>query len=207
MRSTWLKPRTSSRRRARLAVAEEVGGLLRQRDRARRLASEIRGETRAWRRAPRARQPCPTRRGRRLRLHLLVQEVAAHRVARAVTLPLENTTWKRCARRASGTSRRSRRDTRARCAGSARRSASGRARGSCPSSGRSARPHVQRERVVAAQVLDVEHFQARLLHLDDHVGEARDPAAGEHVLADEEIGVEAPDVADEVDEPDAALFR
>src|SRR5262245_28382988 len=54
-------------------------------------------------------------------------------------------------------------------------------------------PGVERERVVAPQVLDVQHFQPRLLHLDDHVGEARDPAAGKDVLADEVVGLEMPD--------------
>src|SRR5688572_27209916 len=68
-------------------------------------------------------------------------------------------------------------------------------------------PDVQRERVMAPQVLDVEHLEAGLLHLDDHVGEARDPAAGEHVAADEEVGVVAPDVADEVQQADAALLE
>src|SRR6187455_2012892 len=48
-------------------------------------------------------------------------------------------------------------------------------------------PRVERERVMAAQVLDVEHFEAGLLHLDDHLGEARNPAAGKHVLADEVV--------------------
>src|SRR5688500_15802136 len=68
-------------------------------------------------------------------------------------------------------------------------------------------PDVERERVVAAQVLDVEDFQPGLLHLDDRVGEARDPSAGEHVFADEEVGVVVPDVADEVHQPDAAVLE
>src|SRR3954471_16847037 len=50
-------------------------------------------------------------------------------------------------------------------------------------------PMVERDRVMPAQVLDVEHLQAGLLHLAHRVGEARDPAAGEHVLADEVIGL------------------
>src|SRR5688572_28897523 len=65
-------------------------------------------------------------------------------------------------------------------------------------------PHVERERVVAPEVLDVEHLEPGVLHLDDDVVQARDPAAGKHVLADEEVGVEAPDVADEMDQADAA---
>src|SRR6185295_13648035 len=65
-------------------------------------------------------------------------------------------------------------------------------------------PDVERERVVAAQVLDVQHLEAGFLHLDDDVGEARDPAAREDVLADEIVGVEMSDVADEVDQPEAA---
>src|SRR2546423_4788577 len=40
-------------------------------------------------------------------------------------------------------------------------------------------PDIEREGVMAPQVLYVEHFQAGLLHLDDHVGEAGDPAARE----------------------------
>src|SRR5919204_3456690 len=65
-------------------------------------------------------------------------------------------------------------------------------------------PDIQREGVMAPQVLDVEHFQARVLHLDDHVGEARDPATGKDVLADEVVGLEVPHVADEVDEAEPA---
>src|SRR5919204_3878866 len=65
-------------------------------------------------------------------------------------------------------------------------------------------PHVQGERVVAPQVLDVQHFQSRALHLDDDVGEARDPAAGKDVLTDEVVGLEVADVTDEVDEAEPA---
>src|SRR4051812_25964305 len=65
-------------------------------------------------------------------------------------------------------------------------------------------PGVERERVVPAQVLDVEDFEAGLFHLDDHIGEARDPAARENVLADEVVGLEMADVADEVDQAQAA---
>src|SRR5581483_2176774 len=65
-------------------------------------------------------------------------------------------------------------------------------------------PHIQGERVVAPQVLDVQHFQPGPLHLDDHIGEARDPAAGKYVLADEVISLEMPDMADEMDEAEAA---
>src|SRR4029079_2974555 len=68
-------------------------------------------------------------------------------------------------------------------------------------------PCIERERVMAAQVLDVEHLEPRLLHLDDHVREARDPAAGEDVLADEVVGVEVADVADEVDQAEAARLE
>src|SRR5690242_2050309 len=68
-------------------------------------------------------------------------------------------------------------------------------------------PRVERERVVPAQVLDVEHLEPGLLHLDDHVGEAGDPAAGEDVLADEVVGLEVADVADEVDEAEAARLE
>src|SRR3989441_5766051 len=65
-------------------------------------------------------------------------------------------------------------------------------------------PRVERERVVAAQVLDVQHFEAGALHLDDGIGKARDPAAGKHVAADEELGLEASDVADEMQHAEAA---
>src|SRR5438309_5102253 len=65
-------------------------------------------------------------------------------------------------------------------------------------------PHVERERVMPAQVLDVENLEPGLLHLDHHVGEARDPAAGEDVLADEVVGLVVADVADEVDQAEAA---
>src|SRR5262245_19342652 len=65
-------------------------------------------------------------------------------------------------------------------------------------------PGVERERVVTAQVLDVEYLEAGLFHLDDHVGEARDPAAGEDVLADEVVGLGVADMADEVDQAEAA---
>ena len=66
-------------------------------------------------------------------------------------------------------------------------------------------PGVERERVVAAQVLDVEHLEAAALH------RRRSPRArlgiqppGKHVLADEELGVAHADVADEVDHAQAA---
>src|SRR6266513_393968 len=65
-------------------------------------------------------------------------------------------------------------------------------------------PRVERESVVAAQVLDVEHLEAGALHLDDGIGEARDPAAWKHVAADEELGLEAPDVADEMQHAETA---
>src|SRR5438067_1304989 len=65
-------------------------------------------------------------------------------------------------------------------------------------------PDVQRERVVPAQVLDVEDLEAGLLHLDGDVGQARNPAARKDVFADEVIGLEIADVADEVDETQAA---
>src|SRR5687768_10491945 len=68
-------------------------------------------------------------------------------------------------------------------------------------------PGIQRKRVVPAHVLDVEHLQAAALHLDDHFGEARDPAAGKDVLADEEVGVQAPDMPDEVQHAQAAVLE
>src|SRR5437667_4797953 len=68
-------------------------------------------------------------------------------------------------------------------------------------------PHVERKRVVPAQVLDVEDLESRLLHLDHHVGEARNPAAGEDVLADEVVGLVVADMADEVDQAEAARLE
>src|SRR2546427_4571759 len=65
-------------------------------------------------------------------------------------------------------------------------------------------PRVERERVVSAQVLDVQHFEASALHLDDGVGEARDPAARENVFADEKLGLEMPDVADKMQHAETA---
>src|SRR5437773_6081854 len=56
-------------------------------------------------------------------------------------------------------------------------------------------PHIERERVVPAQVLDVENLEPGLLHLDHHVGEAPDPAAGAHVLADAVAGLVVADFA------------
>src|SRR3989475_13335979 len=51
------------------------------------------------------------------------------------------------------------------------------------------RPVVERERVVAAQVLDVHDFQPAALAPVDRLGKARDPAAGKDVLAYPELGV------------------
>src|SRR2546425_3929986 len=68
-------------------------------------------------------------------------------------------------------------------------------------------PDIQRERVVPAQVLHIEDLEPGLLHLDHHVGEARDPAAREHVLADEVVGLVVADVADEVDQAEAARLE
>ena len=66
------------------------------------------------------------------------------------------------------------------------------------------RPGVQGQGVVAAQVLDVDHFQAEALHLDHRVGQAGNPAAGKHVLADEQLGVAAADMADEMQQAQPA---
>src|SRR2546429_4251766 len=66
------------------------------------------------------------------------------------------------------------------------------------------RPGVERERVVAAQVLDVQHFEAGALHLDDGIGKARDPAAGEHVAAGEENRVGEGDVGGGKEHAEAA---
>src|SRR5579859_1910406 len=69
------------------------------------------------------------------------------------------------------------------------------------------RPGIEREGVVPAQVLDVDDLEAGLLHLDDDVGEARDPAAREDVLADEVLGLEVADMADEMDQTQAARLE
>src|SRR5437879_2565631 len=69
------------------------------------------------------------------------------------------------------------------------------------------RPVVERQRVVAAQVLDVDHLQPAALAPVDRLGEARDPAAGEAVLAYPELGVAHADVADEVDHPEPARLE
>src|SRR5262249_47658225 len=59
-------------------------------------------------------------------------------------------------------------------------------------------PRVQRVRIMAAQILDVDNLQTAVLHCVEGFGEARDPAAREHVLADVELGVARADVADEM---------
>src|SRR6266508_3089441 len=69
------------------------------------------------------------------------------------------------------------------------------------------RPVVERERVVAAQVFDVHHFEPAALAPVDRLGEAGNPAAGEDVLADPELGVAHADVADEVDHPEPARLE
>src|SRR6266704_138468 len=66
------------------------------------------------------------------------------------------------------------------------------------------RPVVEGERVVAPQVLDVHHFKPAALAPDDRLGEAGDPAPGEDVLAYPELGVAHADMADEVDDAQAA---
>src|SRR3954468_14594455 len=68
-------------------------------------------------------------------------------------------------------------------------------------------PGVERERVVPAQVLHVDDLEPRLLHFDDHIGEARDPAARKNIFSDEEIRVVPPDVPDEVNQSQAALLQ
>src|SRR5258706_12204653 len=66
------------------------------------------------------------------------------------------------------------------------------------------RPVVERERVVAPQVLDVHDFQPAALAPVDRLGKARDPAAGQDVLAYPELGVAHADMTDEVDHPEPA---
>src|SRR5437762_7083381 len=65
-------------------------------------------------------------------------------------------------------------------------------------------PCVERQRVVAAQVLDVENLEPGILHQRDGVGEAWNPAAGKHVVTDEEFGFAPADVTDEMQHAEAA---
>src|SRR5258708_27160678 len=69
------------------------------------------------------------------------------------------------------------------------------------------RPGVERQRVVAPQVLDVHDLQSAALAPVDRCGEAGNPAAGEDVLAYPELGVAHADVADEVDHPQPARLE
>src|SRR5256886_4893137 len=69
------------------------------------------------------------------------------------------------------------------------------------------RPVVERQRIVAPQVFDVHDLQAAALAPVDRLGEARDPAPREDVLADPELGVAHPDVTDEVDHPEPARLE
>src|SRR6266571_3285017 len=66
------------------------------------------------------------------------------------------------------------------------------------------RPVVEREGVVAPQVLDVHHLEPAALAPDDRLGEAGDPASRKDVLANPELGVAHADMADEVDDAQAA---
>src|SRR5882672_7080383 len=69
------------------------------------------------------------------------------------------------------------------------------------------RPVIQSQRVVAPEVFDVHDLQPAALAPVDRLGEAGDPAAGEDVLADPELGVAHADVADEVDYPEPARLE
>src|SRR5438445_1675132 len=69
------------------------------------------------------------------------------------------------------------------------------------------RPVVEREGVVAPQVLDVHDLQPAALAPDDRLGEAGDPASRKDVLANPELGVAHADVADEVDHPEPARIE
>src|SRR5438067_3135410 len=60
------------------------------------------------------------------------------------------------------------------------------------------RPGVQRQRIVAAQIFNVDNLEAGILHQRNRIGEARYPATGENVVTDEEFRFAASDVADEV---------
>src|SRR6516162_5921882 len=68
-------------------------------------------------------------------------------------------------------------------------------------------PDIERERVVPAQVLDVDHFQSAGLHHDDDIGKARNPSTRKDVLPDEELGIAPADMADEMQHPEAARLE
>src|SRR5438445_12833301 len=69
------------------------------------------------------------------------------------------------------------------------------------------RPVVERQRVVAPQVLDVHDFQPAALAPVERLGKARDPAAGKDVPAYPELGVADADMTDEVDHAEPARFE
>src|SRR5512133_837344 len=56
-------------------------------------------------------------------------------------------------------------------------------------------PLVQCQGIVAAQVLNIKHLEPAALHLDDHLGQAGNPAAWKDVLADEQVGLARSDMA------------
>src|SRR5437870_4445706 len=58
-----------------------------------------------------------------------------------------------------------------------------------------------------AQIFHVEHFQTAAFHPVDRLRQAGNPAAGENVLADVELGVEIADMADEVNDTNPAWFE
>src|SRR5437868_1401712 len=68
-------------------------------------------------------------------------------------------------------------------------------------------PGIERQRIVTAQVFDVENLETAVLHQRDRVGETRNPTTGEHVIADEEFGFAAPDVADEMQHAESARLQ
>ena len=69
------------------------------------------------------------------------------------------------------------------------------------------RPVVERQGVVAPQVLNIHDLQSAALAPVNRLGEAGDPAAGEDVLAYPELGVAHADMADEVDHPEPARLE
>jgi len=60
---------------------------------------------------------------------------------------------------------------------------------------------------VATQVLHVEDFEAASFHAFDRAREARDPAAGEDVLANPVLGLELADVTDEMNYAQASRLQ
>src|SRR5882672_5150917 len=68
-------------------------------------------------------------------------------------------------------------------------------------------PRIERECVVPAQVLDIDHLEAAAFHCVDALGKTWDPPARKHVLADEELGFVLADVPDVMQHAEAARLE